>query len=222
MRASLLDVPSVRKRLERYLLCSVATEEKRVALTFDDGPHPRHTPRLLDILGAKGIPATFFLVGRRVVAFPGLAREIATRGHEIGNHGYAHVPLPFLPGPLLEREVERAGLVIEAATGVRPRFFRPPLGWFTPGALGAVRRLGYEPVIGTVHPRDSSRPGAGWIVDHLADRVRPGAILILHDGGWSLGVDRSQSIEAADRIIDVLGARGYRFQTLSRLVEGGS
>jgi peptidoglycan/xylan/chitin deacetylase (PgdA/CDA1 family) len=222
MRRSLLDVASVRNRLERHLLCSVATEEKRLALTFDDGPHPRHTPRLLDVLAAKGIQATFFLVGRRVATFPGLAREIAARGHEIGNHGYAHVPLPFLPGALLEREVERAGRAIEDATGVRPRFFRPPMGWFTVRALGRVRRLGYEPVIGTVHPRDSSRPGTRRIVEHVAARAGPGAILILHDGGWNLGADRSQSIEAADRIIDILRERGYRFQTLSGLVEGGS
>jgi peptidoglycan-N-acetylglucosamine deacetylase len=201
MRRSLLDVPSVRRRLEQHLLCSVATEEKRVALTFDDGPHPRHTPRLLDLLESREVSATFFLVGRRVRAFPELARSIVTRGHETGNHGYAHVPLPLVPGPLLAREVDRAGRLIEQVTGARPRFFRPPMGWFTVRSLRAVRRMGYEPVIGTVHPRDSSQPGTEAIVDHVMNRVEPGAILILHDGGW---------------------ARGYRFETLSNLVGGGA
>jgi peptidoglycan/xylan/chitin deacetylase (PgdA/CDA1 family) len=214
---SLLDNPHVRAHLDRHLLCSIDTGEPRIALTFDDGPHPRHTPQLLGHLERAGVKATFFLVGRRVNAFPDLAREIAARGHEIGNHGFAHVPINLLPASLLRREIEGGGRAIEKATGIRARFFRPPMGWFTAPALRLVRKLGYEPVIGSIHPRDSTRPGVQVIVDHVLKRVTPGAIIILHDGGWSLRSDRSQSVRAAERLLEELPRRGYHFETLSRL-----
>jgi peptidoglycan-N-acetylglucosamine deacetylase len=214
---SLLDNVAVRAHLDRHLLCAVATDEKRLALTFDDGPHPRHTQELLDRLDAAGVKATFFLVGRRVSAFPDLARAIADRGHEIGNHGYLHVPITVLPPPLLRREVAKGGEAIEKATGKRPRFFRPPMGWITASALRIVRELGYEPVIGSIHPRDSTRPGIDAIVDHVLARIAPGAIIILHDGGWSVRSDRSQSIQAVGRLLEEIPRRGYRFETLGRL-----
>jgi peptidoglycan-N-acetylglucosamine deacetylase len=214
---SLLDNPHVRAHLDRHVLCAIDTGDPRIALTFDDGPHPTHTPQLLAHLERAGVRATFFLVGRRVNAFPDLAREIAARGHEIGNHGFAHVPINLLPSSLLRREIEGGGRAIERATGLRARFFRPPMGWFTASALRIVRKLGYEPVIGSIHPRDSTRPGVQVIVDHVMKRVGPGSIIILHDGGWSLRSDRSQSIRAAEYLLDELPRRGYRFETLSGL-----
>lgn len=217
MTRSLLDNPQVRAHLDRHLLCSIDTGEPRIALTFDDGPHPTHTPQLLSHLDRAGVKATFFLVGRRVNEFPELAREIAERGHEIGNHGFAHVPINLLPASLLRREIEGGGKAIENATGLRARFFRPPMGWFTASALRIVRKMGYEPVIGSIHPRDSTRPGVQVIVDHVLKRVVPGSIIILHDGGWSLRSDRTQSVRAAERLLDELPRRGYRFETLSRL-----
>jgi peptidoglycan/xylan/chitin deacetylase (PgdA/CDA1 family) len=219
VRPSLLDSARIRRHLADRLLISVATPEKRVALTFDDGPNSRHTPELLDLLGEHGVRVTFFLVGRRVRQFPDLARRIVAEGHEVGNHGMHHLPLVLLPPPLLRREVEAAGSVIETVTGVRPRYFRPPMGWFTDRALATIRGLGYEPVIGNIHPRDSSRPGTGRIVDHVLTRVSPGSIIILHDGGWVESVDRSQSIRAVGTIVQSLEDRGYRFATLSELVD---
>lgn len=217
MTRSLLDNPYVRAHLDRHLLCSIATGERHVALTFDDGPHPRHTPELLDHLDRAGVKATFFLVGRRVREFPEIARNIALRGHEIGNHGFAHVPITLLPAPMLQREIGDAAKIIEGATGKRTRFFRPPMGWFTASALRIVRALGHEPVIGSIHPRDSRRPGTDAIVNHVLERVSPGGIIILHDGGWTLRSDRSQSVTAASRLLEELPLRGYRFQTLSAL-----
>jgi peptidoglycan/xylan/chitin deacetylase (PgdA/CDA1 family) len=218
MRPSLLDYAVIRNHLAKRLLVSVETTEKRVALTFDDGPNPRHTPELLDLLAEHHVRITFFLVGKRVWRHPELARRIVVDGHEVGNHGMNHIPLPVLPRPLLSREVEEAGELIERASGARPRWFRPPMGWFTDGSLRAVRELGYEPVIGDVHPRDSSRPGADRIVSHVLERILPGSIIILHDGGWSDEVDRSQSIEAVRRLIGLLRERGYELMTLSELV----
>lgn len=215
---NLLEFPFIRSYLDRKLLCSVSTDEPRVALTFDDGPNPNHTPKLLDLLRKRMVRATFFLVGKRVRRHPELARRIAEEGHEIGNHGMHHVPVLLLPPALAAREARRAGVLLEEVTGKRPRFFRPPMGWFHTPGLRKLRELGYQPVIGDIHPRDFTRPGIDVIVEFVMKRVAPGSIVILHDGGWRDGVDRSQTIAATDQLIDRLEERKYRLQTLSELV----
>ncbi len=217
MSPSLLDVASVREYLSRRLLCSVETREKRLALTFDDGPHPRHTPKLLDMLASKDIRATFFVVGRRVRRYPEVLARAANEGHEIGNHSAHHVPLSLMPAPLIRRELEGCGDRVEGITGRRPRFMRPPMGWINDLVLKTARDLGYEPVIGSIHPQDSRQPGLDVILHRVRRRIEPGAIMILHDGGWRIGADRSQSIAAADILTDELLADGYRFETLSVL-----
>lgn len=203
--------------LRHRILCEVETHEKRVALTFDDGPHPRHTPQVLEMFERKGIAATFFVVGRRVKRFPHIVKRIADSGHEIGNHTYHHLPLPFLPSFVIRRQLARTEELITRVAGVRSTFMRPPSGWFTPRVLDVARSMGYQPVIGTVHPMDSRRPGATAIVESVRDRIQPGAIVIMHDGGWTLGADRSGTVSAADRLTDEFLERGYRFETLSAL-----
>jgi peptidoglycan-N-acetylglucosamine deacetylase len=218
MIRSLLDLAAIRAYLHRHLLVSGPGSEKRVALTFDDGPHPAHTPQLLDGLRQRGVKATFFLVGQRAERHPDVARRIVDEGHEVGNHGLAHLPLPFLTPGALTREVEGGGIAIARATGTHPRFFRPPMGWITPRALRLVRGLGYEPVLGDVYARDVACPGTELIVRHVLARTRPGSIVILHDGASGTRADRSQSLEAAERIADALLEQGYRLVTLSGLV----
>lgn len=215
---NLLELPIIRDYLDGRILCSVETDELRIALTFDDGPNPRYTPKLLDLLASKQVPATFFLVGKRVRRHPGIARRIAEEGHEIANHGFHHIPVLLLPLPLLEREASGTGRLLEDVTGQKPRFFRPPMGWFHVPGLKRLERMGYRPVIGDVHPRDFARPGVDAIVQFVMTRVIPGSIVILHDGGWREGVDRSQTLAAVDRLIDLLRGRGFGFRTLSGLV----
>ena len=220
MSPSLLDIASVREYLSKRLLCGVQTPEKRLALTFDDGPNPRNTPALLDMLAAKGIRATFFVVGRRVRRFRDLLAQTAAAGHEIGNHGDHHVPLSPLPAAIIRRELNVCGNLVSAVTGRRPRFMRPPMGWINDKVLETTRELGYEPVIGSIHPQDSRRPGTTTILRRIRRRLEPGAIIILHDGGWRIGCDRSQTIAAVDIITDELLQAGYRFETLSELTAG--
>jgi len=214
---SLLDVTTVREYLGKRLLCGVQTSEKRLALTFDDGPNPHNTPALLDVLAAKEIRATFFVVGRRVRRYRDLLARTAAAGHEIGNHCDHHVPLSLLPAAVIRREIEVCGNLVASVTGHRPRFMRPPMGWINDKVLEATRGLGYEPVIGSIHPQDSRRPGTATILRRIRRRLEPGAIIILHDGGWRIGCDRSQTIAAVDTITDELLQAGYRFETLSEL-----
>ncbi len=218
MSPDLLDIPAFLAYLGRRILCQVPTREKRLALTFDDGPHPRHTPRLIEMLGGKGIRATFFVVGRRVRQFGDVLEHTFRAGHEIGNHGDRHMPLSILPTPLIRREIAVAEELIMGVTGGSPRFLRPPMGWFNERVLSIAAGMGYQPVIGSIHPLDSHKPGVGVIVDRVRRRMEPGAIVILHDGGQRIRSDRSQTIAAVDRLTDDLLAQGYRFDTLSELV----
>lgn len=219
---SLLDNDQVRAYLNRRILCEVETDEPVIALTFDDGPSPRHTPELLDMLAARSIPATFFLVGRRVRRFGEIARRIVEAGHEVGNHTDRHVPLSALPSPVIRRELRVTGELIKDRAGVEPRFMRPPFGWFNDRVLKISRAMGYRPVIGSIHPRDSRKPGTGFIVSHVTGRAAAGGIIILHDGGWRVSSDRKQTVDAVARITDDLTARGFRFVTLSGLVEAAT
>jgi peptidoglycan/xylan/chitin deacetylase (PgdA/CDA1 family) len=187
-------------------------------LTFDDGPHPKHTPDLIDMLDRKGIRATFFVVGRRVRQFRDVLERTFRAGHEIGNHSDRHMPLSLLPSWLIRREIAVAEQLIMDVTGGRPRFLRPPMGWFNDKVLAIARRMGYHPVVGSIHPLDSRKPGVRVITDRIRRRVEPGAIIILHDGGRWIHSDRSQTVAAVDRITDELLADGYRFETLSELV----
>jgi peptidoglycan/xylan/chitin deacetylase (PgdA/CDA1 family) len=220
MKDNLLDIPSFRRYLNDRILCEVATEEKRLALTFDDGPHPVNTPRLLDLLRDKSIGATFFVVGRYVRRFPDVLKRAEQDGHEIGNHTTHHLPLSLIPAGMIRREVDTTEQAIVAATGQKPRFLRPPMGWFNNRVLRVVREMGYEPVIGSIHPRDSRRPGVDVILNRIRPRIEPGAIIILHDGGWRTRADRSQTVEVVDQLTDELLENGYRFETLSELVDG--
>lgn len=221
MRASLLDHPRVREFLDRNVLCAVSTGERRVALTFDDGPSPRNTPKLLDLLAEVRARATFFLLGRYVGRYRAVADRIVREGHEVANHGHWHAPLPLLPRCWKIREIEEGARRIERATGRRPRYYRPAMGWFNQQVLDLLRDRGQRPVIGSIHPRDSRRPGADSIVAHVMERIEPGAIVILHDGGWTPRVDRSQTLEAVSLLVPRLRERGYGFATLSELEAGG-
>ncbi|MEE9269915.1 MAG: polysaccharide deacetylase family protein [Candidatus Krumholzibacteria bacterium] len=218
MSPSLLDIPAFRAYMSKRILCRVPTSDKRLALTFDDGPHPKHTLDLLDMLERKGIRATFFVVGRRVRQFRDVLERTFRAGHEIGNHSDRHIPLSLLPSGLIRREIAVAEELIMEVTGGRPRFLRPPMGWFNNKVLAIARCMGYHPVVGSVHPLDSRKPGVRVIIERIRRRIEPGAIIILHDGGRWIHSDRSQTIAAVDRITDELLSEGYCFETLSELV----
>ncbi len=218
MSPTLLDLKAGRNFLRDKFLISIATGERRVALTFDDGPNPRNTPRLLDLLDRKKISASFFLVGKYVRHFREVADRIVADGHDIGNHTYHHYPLTLLPSRVIRAELRRTGDLLEEIAGTPVRFVRPPMGWFSRRVLEIFRDMNYCPVLGNVYPQDSNRPGAEVIAHRVVSRMEPGSIVILHDGGWHSRIDRSQTIDAVDRMTDQLGEAGYRFDSLSNLV----
>jgi peptidoglycan/xylan/chitin deacetylase (PgdA/CDA1 family) len=183
-----------------------------VALTFDDGPNPVTTPRVLDILKAEGVVATFFLLGKHVDRWPELARRVADEGHVLGNHGYHHRKL-HVRGPVYVRDdLSRGTESIRLATGRAPLLFRAPHGFRNPWVSSIARSMGQRTVGWTLGVWDSARPGAAAIAQRAIHGVRSGTVLLLHDGdGYDADGDRTQTADALPVIIRDLRAQGYRF-----------
>ncbi|HEX5385945.1 MAG TPA: polysaccharide deacetylase family protein [Gemmatimonadales bacterium] len=193
--------------------------ERSVYLTFDDGPNAEATPRILDTLAAAGVPAAFFMVGRHVRRFPELARAVAARGHAVGNHTESHVKLHRLGPRRIDAEVGEAHEAIVGTTGVAPRAFRAPHGYRNPFVFRAVRPFGYRVFGWTFGVWDTARPGADEIRRRVRAKLRPGAVLLLHDGdGYDVTGDRRQTAEALPGILEDARAAGYTFRPLGELL----
>jgi peptidoglycan/xylan/chitin deacetylase (PgdA/CDA1 family) len=186
-----------------------ARVERAVALTFDDGPWPVTTPRILTILRRQHAPATFFVIGYLADRFPGLVARERAEGMTVGNHTYNHPQVP--PFGQLPRALVRVQIALGAESirraGVSPRLMRPPGGSFSPTTVAVARSLGERVVLWSVDPADW-RPGttARQIVKRVLNAVRPGSIVILHDGGG----DRSATVAALPAIIRGIRRKGLR------------
>ena len=198
-------------------VCRGPAWQPRVALTFDDGP-AESTPRLLELLAKRGVPATFFCCGAQADRRPKVARAVLDAGHEIGNHTQTHPALYFRSAAFMEQEIGAAQRSLASATGVTPRLFRPPYGIRWPGLRGVQRRLGVTSVMWSVIGRDWALPAAA-IAQRVLAAAEPGAIICLHDGrGLQANPDISATLEATDVIIAELADRGYEFRTVSDLL----
>lgn len=183
-------------------------DRKEIALTFDDGPQPENTGRVLDVLERYGVPATFFCVGMNARAHPDLLVRMREQGHGFGNHTWSHPFLPELTRPQLKEQIERTQEAVAEAAGVAaPTLFRPPYGARTPQVLDWLAESGLRIALWDVVPDDWSMPGAGTVADIILDQARPGSVVLLHDGGG----DRTQTVEALPAVIEGLLDRGYRF-----------
>ena len=189
---------------------------RRVALTFDDGPNPESTPRVLDALAEAGVKGTFFLLGRHVDRWPDIAARVAAEGHEVGNHGWHHRKLHVHLPAYVRDDITRGASSIMRATGVSPRLFRAPHGFRSPWVSPIARALGQRVVGWSLGVWDSARPGAGVIAQRTVAGVRPGSIVLLHDGdGYDPSGDRTQTAAAIPEIVRALRARGYVFEAVA-------
>ncbi len=196
------------------------TSESVVALTFDDGPHPVHTPQILDLLDRHGQRATFFVIGHKASAHPDLVAEIVRRGHELGNHSWRHVPwTPALPARMLARELRESSELLQKIAGVAPRWFRPPVGLVSPPVALASAMTGQRLVIWTATARDGvARAQADVALARLRKDLRPGAILVLHDGVDG-PADRSHAVLVVlPQLLESMSESGMRSVTLSELL----
>ena len=179
----------------------------RIALTFDDGPDPKWTPRIEAVLRREHVPATFFVVGSHVVQYPDLVRGLFDHGFELGNHTFSHLDLAAVPGWERGLQLDLTEKAVAGAVGVRPRLMRPPYS-ATPDAVTTrqlpalvdVARRGYAIALSDLDARDWSRPGVAEIVRNASPPGRTGGIVLMHDGGG----DRSQTVSALERLIPLL------------------
>jgi peptidoglycan/xylan/chitin deacetylase (PgdA/CDA1 family) len=191
------------------------TSEKVVALTFDDGPDPHYTSRVLDILHRASIHATFFEEGRMIERYPQIARRVFAEGHAIGNHTYSHPYLVRLSPQAVHQEFDSCERCLEANVGVSTTLFRPPRGDWNPAIYREAIRDHDHLILWTVamEHHDVSTPQA--MAQRVLQRVRPGGIILMHDGAF---VSREATVQALPILIEGLQRRGYRCVTVPELL----
>lgn len=194
-------------------LSNGARDAYDIALTFDDGPLPRYTEQVLDVLERYGVRATFFCVGLNALAYPDQVRRIQAGGHRIGNHTWSHPFLHELTRPQLVEQVTRTSELVAQVSGTAPALFRPPYGTRSPQILRWLTDLGPTITLWDVEPFDWASPGADAIARTVLDQARPGSIVLLHDGGG----DRSQTVASLPAMIEGLFARGFQFVLVDEL-----
>ena len=189
-------------------------EYKKIALTFDDGPHPRLTPKILEILDKYKVRATFFTVGINVHYYPETFEKIVARGHEIGNHTYTHPHVSRVDKVTLRDEIERCESEIYEHSEYRTKLFRPPEGMVDTGITTLLKELDYKVILWDIDTRDWDHTPASEIADMIINRISSGDIILMHD---YISYD-SPTPEALEIFLPVLIERGYQFVTVSELI----
>jgi len=184
-----------------------------VALTFDDGPWPGQTSKILDILKAEGVHATFFMLGPQARSYPVLASRVASEGSEVANHTLGHRDLTTLNAQEIRDEVAGSAAEIKAATGVEPTFMRPPFGHVNRAVEQQVRVLGETIVLWNVDTQYWRDPGPAVILDNAKREMDDKSIVLMHDGDG----DRTQTVQALPPLVDWLKAQGYVFVTVAEM-----
>ncbi len=186
---------------------------KRIALTFNNNPHPTQTKRILDILDTYGVKATFFMIGVNVQNYPDVAREVLDRGHEVGNHTYSHSHLNQMGTGRLSEELEKCEDVLEDLCEYRPHLFRPPEGYISDGVMECAEQGDYSLVLWSVDTRDWEVKSANHIVETVLSKVKAGDIILMHDY-----VYQSKTPEALEILLPKLLALGYEPVTVGELL----
>ena len=184
------------------------SEKKKIALTFDDGPHPVYTEQVLQVLDQGNIPATFFLLGQNIEEHQDLVKEIDAKGHLIGNHTYHHVQVTSLPLDQACEEIQKTSDLIESLTGKGTEYVRPPFGTWSEGLED---RLNLIPVMWTIDTLDWTTENVDEIVCRVTEQAEENGIILMHDGYES-------TVQALERFIPLLEAEGYEFVTVDQVI----
>src|SRR5437868_6995771 len=183
-----------------------------IALTFDDGPQEKLTPKLLDLLAAHHIKATFFVIGQNVVEHPEIVARAAREGHEIGNHSWSHPVLQKMSDENVRRQLRQTEDAIKQASGVRPTLMRPPYGALSTRQKQWIHdEFGYRIILWDVDPLDWKRPGPLVVSNRIVNETRPGSIVLSHD-------IHPGTIQAMPATLDQLEDKGFKFVTVSELI----
>jgi peptidoglycan/xylan/chitin deacetylase (PgdA/CDA1 family) len=191
---------------------SVHVDGPYIAMTFDDGPSATLTPKLLDLLAARHIKATFFVIGENVAEHPEIVARAAREGHEIGSHSWSHPNFGKMSDESVRRQLQQTDDAIKNATGKRPTLMRPPYGSITAREKRWINdEFGYDIILWDVDPYDWKRPGPAVVRNRIIKETRPGSIVLSHD-------IHPGTIEAMPSTFDELEAKGFKFVTVSELI----
>lgn len=206
--ASVSPTPAV----PQITINSVHVEGPYVAMTFDDGPNATLTPKLLDLLAAHHMKATFFVVGQNAAEYPEILKRAVREGHEIANHSWSHPNLGKMADDVVRRELQKTDDAIKEAIGTRPTLMRPPYGSLTARQKTWIHEtFGYRIIIWDVDPLDWKRPGPSVVTHRIVSEARPGSIILAHD-------IHPPTIEAMPATFDQLQEKGFKFVTVSELL----
>nr|WP_199306651.1 polysaccharide deacetylase family protein [Anabaena sphaerica] len=189
-------------------------DQKVIALTFDDGPWPKSTAQVLDILKKNNIKGTFFVLGQNVKNYPDLSRRIVAEGHSIANHTWHHWYHHMNP-QTAAYEVANTTDIIFKTTGVKTGLFRPPGGNMTNGVAAYARSNKYAIIMWSSDSIDYSRPGVPRLINNIFKAAKPGGIVLMHDGGG----DRTHTVKALPEVISKFRKQGYKFVTIPEMLE---
>lgn len=200
---------------EEIFIKNGSRDKKLIALTFDDGPHPKETNQVLDVLKKYNIKATFFIAGKHANWYPKALVRASKEGHEIGNHTFNHPDISNLTKSQLEEEILKCEDILIKLTGKKPTLFRPPYGSYKQEELALIaKKLKYKIVLWTsVDARDWENPGANVIVNKIINNVKNGDIILLHDYATN------NTVEALDMLIPKMIEKGFKFVTVSEIIK---
>ena len=199
--------------LEDGVIISGKTDAKKIALTFDDGPHPSKTDKILDLLKEYQVHATFFVIGQNVAVYPKVVLREIEEGHEVGNHTYSHKSLAQCKKDVVEKEIISTEEILIEKTGYIPRVFRPPEGAYTCD-IDVADRMNYNVILWTIDTRDWAKTSTEKIVETVESKVRNGSIILFHD----FTVGGAHTLDALEILIPKLLDMGYEFVTVSELI----
>ncbi len=197
------------------VLWDIQTQEKVIAITFDDGPDDKYTNQVLDLLEEYDAKATFFVIGKSVEKYPEVVLRQFEEGHELANHTYTHPLKTTLEK--IEEEIQQTNDIIYSITGYKPKLFRPVGGIYTDGMIDVAVKHGFTVIIWSWHQdtQDWKNPGVNKIVKKVLNGTKPGDVILFHDGGSN----RTQTVEALKEILPSLKKQGYKFVTISEMLE---
>lgn len=206
--------PSLVPQATKVVFTRCEIQQPTIALTFDDGPHPDFTPRLLDILKQAGIKVTFFMVGRCVVTYPQIVKRMVDEGHEVANHSWSHPLLTELGQTSVESQLRRTHDAIVKACGVVPAYYRPPYGEIRLSQRKRIQdTFGYCTILWDVDPLDWQPPrNSQKVHDRILEQTRAGSIILCHD-------IHETTVDAMTTTIADLKAKGFQFATVSQLIQ---
>ncbi len=211
------NIPALMARHPGKVFLSGTAGGKRVALTFDDGPDPEYTPKILDLLGSLGVKATFFLKGNKIPGQEWVVTRIFREGHIVGNHSYNHPDLRKYSPEGIMREMETTTALVAKITGKEMTLVRPPYGEMTEAGLDRLVAAGYAMVNWSVDSLDWRLESAEAIINHTLPQIKPGAIILMHSASEG-GRNMTPTVEATKRLIQALWEMGYEIVPLTDLL----